>query len=163
MDKLRVYHSFWTIPMITKRFNWDAGHRAKQTLLMAALGCVSAKGYGCHFAMHTDEIGMKLFDCIPYDEMNLTVESLLPKIFWASPKLMALEKEPLGAVHIDIDAFIQSENCVNIIKACDKDVLVQHREESRLYYRRQLKFVRKNSSLDVLFPGIPYDNYNAYS
>ena len=156
---MRVYHSFWTVPMIEKRFSWDIPARAEQMLMMAALGCVSARTYGCHMVLHTDKLGKIIFDCIPYNEVYETCNDLhLPKIFWASAKLVALGHEPLGSVHLDIDAFIQSRNCVSIINNTQADLLIQNTEGGEKWYKDQMHFVLRNT--DRTGTPLEYSNFN---
>jgi len=136
-DRLRAYHSFWSVPLYKNRLgrNFKSAQGVENTLVLAALSCVTAKRLGCEMVMHTDDKGAKLFDCVPYDEVYLSInDHAINEKFWASGKFVALEREPLGSCHLDIDAFIQSKYCIANILSQTEDILVQCEEYVWRYY-----------------------------
>ena len=122
MEKHHFAHSLWTAPMQSDK------RKLEVTALTYALSVAYLKRLGCSINLHTDSLGKKLLDGIGYDNIYLSAEeiptSISPKIF-AYPKSIALEKEPIGTVHIDGDVFIKTEECLNRIFNHDCECVVQ--------------------------------------
>ena len=81
------------------------------------------KRMGVNVAIHTDSVGARLLDGLPYDDVRLTLDAIpsdFPECFWAASKFFALKEEPLGSVHIDGDVFIKTEECLERMQTrCD--------------------------------------------
>ena len=125
MVKHHFVHSLWTAPMQSDK------RKLEVTALVYSLSVAYLKRFGCSINLHTDSLGKKLLGGIGYDHIYLTVEeiptNISPKIF-AYPKSMALEKEPVGTVHIDGDVFIKTEECLDRIFNHDCECVVQSYE-----------------------------------
>ena len=125
MVKHHFVHRLWTAPKQSDK------RKLEVTALTYSLLVAYLKRLGCSINLHTDCLGKKLFEGIGYDNIYVTVEeipnNLSPKIF-AYPKSMALEKEPIGTVHIDGDVFIKTEECLDRIFNHDCECVVQSYE-----------------------------------
>lgn len=122
MDRNHFVHSLWTGPMISDK------NKLEVNIYIFSLSLTYLKKLGCTVNLHTDILGEKLLKGIGYDNIYLTAEELPneinPKIF-AYIKSMALQREPLGTVHIDGDVFIKTEECLDRIFNHDCDCVFQ--------------------------------------
>lgn len=127
MEKYHFVHSLWTAPMQSDK------RKLEVTALVYALSVAYLKKLGCSVNLHTDSLGKKLLEGIGYDNIYLTVEeipkNISPKIF-AYPKSIALDKEPVGTIHIDGDVFIKTEECLDRIFNHNCECVVQSCETS---------------------------------
>ena len=151
--------------MLKKRFERTLADQIPSTLLFTAIGVVAAKKLGIEIVLHTDDYGAKLFEDIPYDEVYLTLNGHnIHHQFWASGKMVALEKEPLGACHLDNDAWIKRNPCKHLILSATSDLVAQSIENSMNVYKSTTAFVFDNvddkSFLDFNKIKHPFKAYN---
>ena len=122
MIKNHFIHSLWTRPMANNKNKLEAN------VYTFALSLAYLKKLGCIVNLHTDTLGAKLLSGLGYDDVYLTAneipQDINPKIF-AYIKSMALQREPLGTVHIDGDVFIKTEECLDRIFNHDCDCVFQ--------------------------------------
>ena len=144
-NKFRIYHSFWSKPLLQKRYAIDTKKQLVSTLLFTAIGVIAAKKLNIEIVLHTDDYGALLFDNFPYDNIYTTLSGhdINPQ-FWASGKMRALAVEPLGSCHLDLDAWIKYPKCRDIIHDSQADIVVQSLEDSRNTYNPIKDFVFNN-------------------
>jgi len=141
----RVFHSFWSNPLLGERFDQTIVKQLKSTLLFTAIGVIALKKLDIDVVLHTDDYGIKLFEILPYNEIYLTLRGHeVNKCFWASGKMIALEKEPLGACHLDLDAWIKQPECRDIIFNSKADIVIQSLEDNQETYQQVRDTVIKN-------------------
>ena len=118
-----------------KRFDLSVNKQIISTLLFTAIGTAFAKRLGAEIVLHTDNFGAKLFDCLPYSQVYLTLEGHdINRQFWASGKMLALAKEPSGSCHLDLDAWIKFSECRDILLNSNADLIIQSIEDSADVY-----------------------------
>jgi len=150
LAKLRVYHSFWSKPLLQKRFGRSVQKQLESTLLFTTIGVIAAKRLGIEIVLHTDDYGAKLFEHVPYDEVYLTLNGHdIDAQFWASGKMLALAHEPLGSCHLDLDAWIKGTACRNLVFGSTKDLVVQSKEDAFAVYDPNKKFVFDHGRVDI--------------
>ena len=146
------------------RFEQPVNKQLISTLLFTSIGVAAAKKLGIEIVLHTDEYGVRLFECIPYNNMYLTLEGHdINRQFWASGKMLALAKEPLGSCHLDLDAWIKFTICRDIILGSNADLIIQSLEESRDTYERIKEFVFTNINTPVFVDLKRANNFKAYN
>lgn len=122
MNKNHFIHSLWTAPMI------DNKEKLEVNIYLYALSLAYLKKLGCTVNLHTDLLGSRLLNGLEYNNIYLTAEelpkSIDPKIF-AYIKSMALQREPIGTIHIDGDVLIKKEECLNKIFNHNCDCVLQ--------------------------------------
>lgn len=130
---VRLVHSYWSRPLSISCYGLGF-NRLGGTIWYFALSVAYAKQIGAQIVLHTDTLGKALLGYLPYDEIHLTLDEIPPHIhprFWAAGKFYALEREPLGAVHIDGDVFLKRASILDLMTGCD--VVVQHKESAQWY------------------------------
>lgn len=146
----RVFHSFWSKPLLQKRFGQSVQKQLESTLLFTTIGVIAAKRLGMEIVLHTDDYGAKLFRHIPYDEVYLTLNGHdINAQFWASGKMIALEHEPLGSCHLDLDAWIKGAKCRDIVFGSTADLVVQSKEDAFGVYDPNKRFVFDQGRVDI--------------
>jgi hypothetical protein len=90
------------------------------------------KSLGQKIVLHTDNAGKDLLDCLPYDEIYLTLnDNKAPIVFWASGKFRAMLAEPFDSVHIDTDFWIKSKEILSIVQ--NNQIVFPHSEKTERY------------------------------
>lgn len=143
--------------MLIQMYDTNAFERLLGNICYYALSVAYLKKLGQTVVLHTDALGAQLLGYLPYDEIHLTADTIPDNVsprFWAAAKMWALEAEPLGAIHIDGDVFIKSEELVKQLEESDWDVLVQSYETAEWYERDAQVFWKdkefcKNNDLDL--------------
>lgn len=146
-----VFQTFWTKPMM--------GDLLQTNLHIAAISLFYAhrSGYAVH--MHTDSKGMELLADYGYDRLLPTLDNIpedIPASIFAYGKILAIECEPLGAVHTDYDVFLK-QPCIDVFfDNPGIDILLQCREvKNTKFYeelRNQLKDIGVPSELAIDHP-----------
>ena len=138
MIKNHFVHSLWTSPMANDKNKLEAN------VYIFALSLTYLKKLGCTVNLHTDTLGAKLLNGVGYDNVYLTAneipQDISPKIF-AYIKSMALQREPVGTVHIDGDVLIKTEECLDIIFNHNCDCVLQSCETSLFWYNDACSFM----------------------
>lgn len=133
MDKI-IVQTFWTKPMDDNNFDINLD------LAKISLFYLHKNGYKVH--MYTDSKGIKFLQDYGYDKLTLDLDNIpedIPTCMFAYPKIIALEKEELGTIHIDLDVFIKKP-CLDIFFKNKKiDVILQCKEEGYLYFYEVVK------------------------
>lgn len=144
---MRLIQSYSTIPA---RHNLFYDDHIENDLFMMALSVFYANRSGQPITMHTDEIGHRLLDHIPYNDI---IVDLIGSQFphpgaFAYSKFVALSNEPLCTVHIDNDVFIKDVRCVEILNNIHNvDVIVQSKDD---VYEKQLHINTRKIFADTL-------------
>ena len=118
-----ITQSFWTKPTDKESL---ALH-----LDLAALSLYYAHRSGYVVHMHTDSKGMELLKDYGYDSLLPTLDEIpsdMPECIFAYGKILALEREPIGAVHIDLDVFIKKPLLDRFFEDKTIDVVLQCEE-----------------------------------
>ena len=135
---MRLFHSIWSLPQHSNRWNIPFEKRRYCDVLCAALSVVFAKGNGCKIVLHADNEGVENYGWLPYDEIHATLEGFnYNPIFWAAGKILAHEAEPLGSIQIDTDVFIRWSSIVDTLNQLkNHDLIIQHfcLEKDIVYY-----------------------------
>lgn len=140
MNEFHLFHSLSTRPIVThtKRYHND---RAINQLWYTAWSILSAKKIfpTCTFNLHTDNLGAKLLDKLPYNNIIVDLDNLDTHLnLFASAKFVALEAEPLGAIHIDGDVILTNPLAEKMLNYEQNEVIVQNFEKS---YTRELALI----------------------
>lgn len=126
---MRLIHSFWTAPMHGER--WGISGQLTTNIWLFAMSVACAKRAGAEIVLHTDDEGKEYIGFLPYDEVHTTLNELnVNTRFWASGKLLAMKNEPLGAVHIDGDVFI-NKPMLDFMQSGKWDIIAQNKEIAR--------------------------------
>ena len=126
---MRIFQSLWTKPALDKR--WDQSNQLEANIWLYTLSVIYAKKIGLEIVLHTDSLGKSLLSHLPYDKIYTTLNNIpsnIPTMIWAYGKFVALEKEPLGSIHIDGDVFLKHEGIKNKLEFSDYDMIVQNQE-----------------------------------
>lgn len=129
---MRLFHSLWTKPAKDKR--WDQSSQLESNIWLYTLSVLYAKSSGATIVLHTDTLGKKLLSHLPYDEIYTTLDNIpesIPSMMWAYGKFMALQREPLGSIHIDGDVFIKSPKTLAALDMTNYDMVCQNLETAR--------------------------------
>ena len=135
-------HSWWSVPMLNDRWNID--DQIKKTMFINALSVVYAKLSGAHITCHCDSYMYEYLKELPYDAIFVDLDDLKDKIkcdptfMWAAGKFVALDKEPLGTIHIDFDVFIKSPLCLEAMDFEGADFIFSHVEEAAYEEQKSL-------------------------
>lgn len=100
---------------------------------LAALSLYYAHRSGYKVHMHTDSVGMELLKDYGYDSLLPTLDEIpsdIPESIFAYGKILALEHEPIGAVHTDLDVFIKKPLLDEFFEDKNIDVVLQCEEIS---------------------------------
>jgi hypothetical protein len=134
---MRFIHSLWTKPSLNDRWNYDAKTATISNIWYYALSVAYIKKLGQDIVLYTDSLGKECLDYLPYDEIYPVLDDVFDNdstpVLWSRSKYYALDQEPLGALHIDGDVFIKSENCINKIEQMKYDILCQGIQEISLW------------------------------
>ncbi|MCL2446207.1 MAG: hypothetical protein FWD06_05525 [Oscillospiraceae bacterium] len=148
--KPRIFHSFWSKPLLQKRFGQPVAKQLESTLLFTTIGVIAAKRLGIEIVLHTDDFGAKLFQQVPYDQVYLTLNGHdIDAQFWASGKMIAMEHEPLGSCHLDLDAWVKGARCRDLVFGSTTDLVVQSVEDAFNVYDPNKKFVFDQGGVDI--------------
>ena len=132
-----ITQSFWTKPM---------NDSLSLQLDLAALSLYYAHRSGYKVHMHTDSKGMELLKDYGYDSLLPTLDEIpsdIPECIFAYGKILALEREPIGAVHTDLDVFIKKPLLDKFFEDKKIDVVLQCEEisiEDDIYERLRAFF-----------------------
>lgn len=124
-------HTYWSKPAFNNRWDVKCITQIVNNIWYYTTSVAYLKMLGQTIELHTDDFGKKCLDHIPYDKINLTLNSIPQNIkpyIWAYGKFWALKKCSLNAIHIDGDVFIKSQKCLNLINQKNCDLLIQCHE-----------------------------------
>lgn len=141
---MRLIHSFWSKPCFENR--WGIEGTYEMNIWLYALSCIYAKKSGSHINLHCDKTSYKYFKHLPYDNIYVDTDCLdniksRSTIFWAASKHIALEKEPLGSIHIDGDVFIKSKKCLEFLNFDKYDVICQNIENAHYPDKHHFRYI----------------------
>ena len=145
-----VIHSLWTYPLLKNR--WGIKGQLAKSVNLYKLSFLYLKKLGFEVVLHTDLIGKEFLKTIPYDRVETSLE-YIPKEYvkyWAVGKIISLQKEGVGAMHVDGDVFFKSSEIKKVLNE-PYDVLVQMAEGEATFnkdYLPQLVYI--NSLTDML-------------
>lgn len=110
----------------------------EQSLWLYGYSVDYAERIGQTLELHTDSVGAKIFDCLPYSEIYTTLDELdannINTIFWSAAKILALNKEELGTIHIDGDVFLKHPRVIENLSLLEgHDVIVQMKERYPIF------------------------------
>lgn len=134
---MNFIHSFNSKPVfIPQMYGVPIFYRMIGTIICSAMSVAFVRARGHTISLHTDDIGVDLLAFIPYDKVYRTINDIPDDFhprFWASCKMLALEKEPLDTCHIDNDVFLKRTKVFDLIEKSDYDLLVQCKEDGLRY------------------------------
>lgn len=160
----RVYHSFWSKPLLEKRFERTVIDQLESTLLFTAIGVAYAKKLNLQIVLHTDDFGVEIFGFLPYDKIYRTLNGHdIHRALWASGKMIALAHEPLGSCHLDMDAWIKKTAGRDFIFNNKKDLVTQNIEDSLATYEGIKKIILDNVDLTKHINLSMSENHRAYN
>ena len=141
---MRLFHSIWSLPQHSNRWNIPLEKRRYCEVLCAALSVTFAKINSCEIVLHADNEGIENYGWLPYDEIHTTLEGFnYNPIFWAAGKIMAHEAEPLGSIQIDTDVFIRWPATVDTLNRLqNNDLIIQHS-----YLKKEVDHSSKHNAL----------------
>lgn len=126
MGKVRLCHSLWSKPLINHR--WGITNQLENTAWFHALSVHYAKSVGAEIVLYTDVLGERMLSHLPYDNIyRILDDNPAPVRFWASGKIFAQEREPLGSIHIDSDVFIKKPGILDTFRG-EYDIVAQMEE-----------------------------------
>jgi len=139
---LRLCHSIWTKPVFQLHSN--PIEILKMNMWFISLSVSYARKLNATIVLHTDDIGKRIFEYLPYDEIYTSLTDIeTSEYFWAAGKIKAQFLEPLGSVHIDGDVFLKKEGLNNLIVFGENDVLVQSEESINEVYLSHIEMYRR--------------------
>lgn len=91
------------------------------------LSCLYAKKNGFNINLHCDTTTNKYFSVAPYDNIYVDLDNVEKphKRIYAHSKFYAMEKYPVGAIHIDGDVILMGPILKDLLNFDDYDVIVQ--------------------------------------
>lgn len=144
-NKIRVFHSWWSLPM--RQGRWNKKNQIENTMYITALSVAYAKKNGAYIVCHCDSYMKPYLSELGYDEIIVDLDDIEHEanrarkdsvLMWAAGKFYALQNEPLGSVHIDFDVFLTKEETVKALDFHNFDILYSHIESSADYTERIL-------------------------
>lgn len=134
---MRFVHSLSTIPILNRpEYKIPEFYRLVGNIVLSALSVAYIKKFKHKIVLHTDSIGKKILNFLPYDEIYTTLDDIPEYIhpsFFAYGKIQAMENEPLNSIHIDNDVFLKEYIVYDLIENTKYDLLVQHTENGEQY------------------------------
>ena len=140
---MRFVHSYWTRPVLEKRWGYEPEELLRGDLLTFALSVGYIKSLGHEIVLYTDDYGKELLGYLPYDEIYTTLNDIpedVPSMMWAYGKFFAMQNEPLGSIHIDGDVFIKKQECIDKIQEGEYDVFCQNLGREPIREGKQIHF-----------------------
>lgn len=117
-------HSFWSAPLLNKRFNSiEDSLRINMPLYAASVACIHFMGH--KITLYADEVAAEIFSHIPYDKVVIINNTITDD--WhlaASIKFCALQHMPLDTIHIDGDIILHKPAIYEQIKNSTADITV---------------------------------------
>lgn len=131
---MKLIHSAWTLPALEKR--WQIEDQLKNNLWLYAYSFLRGSEFTESFVLYTDNLGQQFYGEIGYDRVTNRLEDLaLSTRFWSYGKIIALQDEPLGSVHIDGDVFFRKKTMIDVIDSGEYDVIVQGEERLSIFLK----------------------------
>ncbi len=130
---MNLIHSIWTKPAIESR--WQINGQLAKNLWLYAYSVMHAKRISESLILHSDSFGAKTFGELGYDDVKISLDVLdsEPSRFWSKGKMIALEAEPLGTIHIDGDVFLKSPTMIDVMDFQNYDLIVQCEERLGIF------------------------------
>lgn len=139
-NQIKLFHSLSTKPMQQAPYRFN-NQKTFNQFWYTAWSILSAKRTfpNCQFNLHTDDLGARLLEGLPYDNIYTDLNTLdTHRNLFASAKFKALEVEELGAIHIDGDVILTDPLAAAMLNYEYNDVIVQNYEPS---YEREILFI----------------------
>ncbi len=132
---MNLIHSIWTKPAIEKR--WQINGQLAKNLWLYAYSVMHAKRISDSLILHSDSFGAKTFGELGYDDVKISLDILAsePSRFWSRGKMIALDAEPLGTIHIDGDVFLKSPMMIDVLDFQNYDLIVQCEERIGIFMK----------------------------
>lgn len=149
---MRIVHSLWAKPMQSNR--WFLENQLPKSVWLYGLSLHYAQKITDEVVLYTDKVGSEYLSCLPYTEIidyGNELNTIDPK-WWAYGKIKAIEKEPLGSIHIDGDVFLKSEKILPVLKK-KADVVCQMLEKGGHFegaYIPQFRYFKKVCSEELM-------------
>ncbi len=140
VETIKLCHSLSSRPIKSALLKGNS--KAFVQYWYTAWSILSAKAnlHTCKFNLHTDDIGKRLLEGLPYDNIVVDLNELDTHInLFASAKYLALQKEELGTIHIDGDVILDSPMASEMLNYEMCDIIVQNYEST---YRREIMFIK---------------------
>ena len=105
---MKLIHSFWTKPYVIG--GHLEGSELRKNIVCFAYSVACAKKLNAAIELHTDNLGKKLLEFLPYDKIHTTLEGFdCDTTLWAAGKIETYKHIQLGDVYIDGDVFLERE------------------------------------------------------
>lgn len=141
---MHFVHSIWCKPLIANRRNIEFRTSLLTTILCNATSVAWINHLGGKINLYTDEIGKTFLSFLPYDNIyDLNVPIHIPTCSWACGKFLALEKMPLGDVHIDGDVFLKSDKLIEMCQDDSYDLVIQSIENDMYTLKKYYSNIRQ--------------------
>ena len=141
---MHFVHSIWCKPLIANRRNIEFRTSLLTTILCNATSVAWINHLGGKINLYTDEIGKAFLSFLPYDNIyDLNVPIHIPTCSWACGKFLALEKMPLGDVHIDGDVFLKSNKLIEMCQDNSYDLVIQSIENDMYTLKKYYSNIRQ--------------------
>jgi len=128
---MKLIHSFWTKPYVIGG-HLD-GSELRKNINCFAYSVACAKKLGAAIELHTDNLGKKLLEFLPYDNIHTTLEGFeCDTTLWAAGKIETYKHLEIGDVYIDGDVFVEREFALYQLFNISADVLFLQTENSHI-------------------------------
>lgn len=151
---MKLIHSIWTKPAIEKR--WQISGQLVSNLWLYAYSVMNAKRISEKIILHSDSYGAETFGELGYDDVKISLDVLQnePSRFWSKGKMIALQNEPLGTIHIDGDVFLKSPKMIDVMNFKDYDLIVQCEERLGIFMQHYFDTIHHYpKALDIIPEG----------
>jgi len=130
-----IIHSIWTKPMLEGKERWNIPNQIEKHLWLFGYSVDYCNRIGLNIDLHTDSLGSTVFDCLPYKNINITLDSIseINERFWSAGKVEALRLSPIGTLHIDGDVFLKKEEIIPLLSMKGFDCIVQMEERNKIF------------------------------
>lgn len=124
---MTIVHSFWSKPALYGQCGFPAKYNFITYIYCYALSCIRLKQLGHRVVFYGDDLSLKLFNIIPYDEMRLlNIPNEANPIFQSLGKIYALQQMKEDEVYMSGDVIFKNNNILSIIdQDHTSDIVVQ--------------------------------------
>ena len=119
---------------------WQITGQLKNNLWLFAYSVMLAKRISKKITLHTDTLGMQYYGELGYDEVKNSLDILKDEHsrFWSKGKIIALDQEPIGSIHIDGDVFLKKPYMKKVMSFSDNDVIIQCEERLGIFMQHYM-------------------------
>lgn len=132
---MNIIHSIWTKPMLKGKERWNIPNQIEKHLWLFGYSVDYCNRIGLAIDLHTDSYGATVFDCLPYNKIHITLDTIsdVNERFWSAGKVEALRVSALNTLHIDGDVFLKKKEIIPMLSMKDFDCIVQMEERNKIF------------------------------